>query len=165
MIRFTRPNAQATIKDIFLRGEKAERSILIVIDKMFEGKPKRIPPHTRFPIGEEHITIEDSIEALVNGYDIFENTIQQLSETNWKYYLYSPIANRKNFLKIIKKYINKNDIKVLDFFNKISTRSLIVFCNCHITEDTMYIIKRYLSEDRQICIVDDYGVKRYPRKN
>lgn len=157
-IRFMRPNPQSAINDIFLRGSKADKTMMIVIDSRYGGQPNSLRPGEKIPclykLGLEYIT---------NGYEIIEKTMKQLKASNWKFRMTTDFG-KDTYIKIIKKYTNK-EIEFTKYKSMAkNTRSLIVFANDnsdgYIWE---HIAKEYISLGKQVCVVNEYGVKRYPR--
>lgn len=158
-IRFMRPSPQSTINDIFLRGAKAERTMMIIVDGYFRGQPDSIKPEDEIPS-----LYKLGIEAEEKGLDIFKKIMKQLKDTNWKFRITTD-SGTKSFIEIMKKYTNKN-IKITNYKSIAEkTRSLIVFARRNSRGDMWKNeVKKFLQLGKQVCVVDEFGVKRYPRK-
>lgn len=157
-IRFMRPSPQSIINDIFLRGAQAERTMMIIVDSYFVGQPDSVKPGDRVP-PLYNLGIESEKKAL----EIFEKTMKQLKATNWKFRMTSDIG-KGPYLEVIKKYTSK-EVKFTDFKSFADkTRSLIVFARRDSRGDQWEkIANRYLELGKPVCVVDEFGVKRYPR--
>ena len=158
-IRFMRPNPQSFVNDIFLRGAKAERTMMIIIDSNYSGQPDSIKPGNKVPP-----LLKLGKEAIDKEMDIFKKTLKQLKATNWKFRMTSDIGKRP-YLEIMKEFSSKK-VDFTKFKSKSnSTRSLIIFARIDSSGDQwLDIMNEYLELDKPVCVVDEFGVKRYPRK-
>jgi len=157
-IRFIRPNPQQIISDIFLRGKGADRSMMVVFDPYFEGHLPYIKPGSKTPI-----LFKDGVHAIELGRKIIEDTIKSLKIYNWKIWTLHD-CGLKHEIKMIKRITNSN-VEITNYKSMVNdTRCLIAFISEKSRCETVHdIIKKYLKKQKQVCCVDPYGVKRYPR--
>lgn len=158
-IRFMRPNPQSYINDIFLHGAQSERTMMIIVDGYFRGHPDHIPPHREIPK-----LLIDGMAAEKKGIEIFKTIMKQLQITNWKFRIPSDIG-MNSFVEIMKKYTKKPIKETKHKLMIEKTRSLLVFASRNgPNEFGLEAIKEYLKYGKQVCVVDQYGIKRYPRE-
>lgn len=157
-IRFMRPNPQSFVNDIFLRGAKAERTMMIIVDPYYSGQPDSVKPGNKVPS-----LFKLGKEAIEKEMEIFKKTLEQLKATNWKFRMTSDIGKRP-YLEIMEKFTSKK-VDFTKFKSKSdSTRSLIVFARRDSNGDQwLDIMNEYLKLGKPVCVVDEFGVKRYPR--
>ncbi|HEC72036.1 MAG: hypothetical protein ACTSW7_01060 [Candidatus Thorarchaeota archaeon] len=157
-IRFMRPSPQSSVNDIFLRGAEANRTMMIIIDSDYRGQPNSVKPGDQIPL-----LLKDGLEAENKGQKIFKSIMKQLKATNWKFRVTTEIGTTP-YRKIMEKYTEK-EIKFTKFDSMAEkTRSLLIFAR----KDSngyqwLSTIDRYLALGKQVCVVDEFGVKRYPR--
>lgn len=158
-IRFIRPNPQTLLYDIFLRGSKTDKTMLIMIDSYFEGHPDHIRPDKLIPK-----TFKDGLASIEKSYEIVKNTLKQLKTTNWTFFVHTDIGNKK-FIKILKKF-SKNEVKNLNFkIDPNKVRSLIAFTSNKPNKIIEKTINQFVSIGKPVCVIDKWGVKRYPRSD
>ena len=153
-----RPNPQTLLCDIFLRRAEADKTMLVMIDANFEGHPDHIRPDKSIPK-----MYKDGEAAIKKGYEIFETILKQLKTTNWKFFVHTNIGKRK-YIEIMEK-LSENKVGNLERKIKPNkVKSLLIFVPSHepneIIKSTM---KEFLKLGKPICVVDNWGVKRYPR--
>jgi len=167
-IRYSRPKPQTYIRDKFAKGKKANKKMLVLIDPSFAGRPNRIPPHKEVPL-----LFKIRLEAIQEGYIIFEDVIKQLAEHDWKFIL-STSNGVGPYQRIIER-LSQQPCKIAKnqkiCFEQGS--SLLVFVPHRIRKTSLFVkesntttktmIWNFIKYNKPVCSVNSYGVKRYPR--
>lgn len=156
-IRFLRLCPKPIMNQLFLTG-KVKRYIMVYMDPYFIGQPDHLAPYEEIPK-----MYKDGIAAEAKASEIFQNTIEELKAHNWKFSINIKLG-KKVYVDIMEKH-SKTKVKEINLRLNDNPRSLIVFTHSRKGPDDLAssMIERFLRIGKPVCIVDQLGIKRYPR--